>query len=112
MQLYFIGWGCVTLDADHCLKVFRPDQWPPTSDSPMFYSNDRVMELFLAARNTADDAKRLEAYKEVVGMVWDDAPAIWLYIQPNTHAKRKEAHEVYIRSDETIWLREAWIEAD
>lgn len=112
LQLYFIGWGCVTLDADHCLKPFRPDQWPPASTSPMFYSNDRVLELFWAARNTTDEAERLENYKEIIEILWEDAPIIWLYVQPNTHAKRKEAQGVYIRSDETIWLRDAWIKGD
>lgn len=110
LQLYFIGWGCVTLDADHCLKVFRPDQWPPVSDSPLFYSNDRMMELFLAARNTTDEAKRLEYYNEINKILWEDAPVIWLYVEPNIHAKRKGAHEVYVRSDETIWLHDAWLE--
>jgi peptide/nickel transport system substrate-binding protein len=110
LQLHFLGFGCVTLDADHGLKVFRPDQWPPVSDSPVFYSNDRVMELFLAARSTTDEVKRLECYAEINRILWEDAPAIWLYVEPNIHAKRKEVHGVYIRSDETIWLHDAWIE--
>jgi len=110
LQLYFIGWGCVTLDADHALKPFRPDQWPPKSTSPMFYSNDRVLELFWEARSTTDEVKRLACYKEINEILWEEAPIIWLYVQPNIHAKRKEVHEVYVRSDETIWLRNAWIE--
>jgi ABC-type transport system substrate-binding protein len=110
LQLYFLAWGCVTLDADHGLKIFRPDLWPPKSTSPNFYSNDRMLELFTAARGVANNEDRLTYYEEVMEMVWDDAPVLWLYIQPNTHAKRNEARGVYVRSDETIWLREAWLE--
>lgn len=110
LQLYFLAWGCVTLDADHGLKIFRPDLWPPKSTSPQFYSNDRLLELFMAARSVANNEDRLTYYEEIMAMVWDDAPVIWLYIQPNTHAKRKEVHRLYVRSDETIWLREAWLE--
>ena len=110
MQLYFIAWGCVTLDADHGLKIYRPDQWPPKGDTTMFYSNDRVMELYNIGRNTADDSKRLAAYQELSQLVWEDAPALWLYIEPNTHAARKELHGFHVRSDETVWLRDAWLE--
>jgi len=110
LQLYFLAWGCVTLDCDHCLKPFRPDQWPPKSSEPLFYSNDRVLELFWAARNTADETKRLESYEEMIEILWEEAPWIWLYVQPNTHAAWKKVHGVQVRSDETIWLREAWME--
>jgi len=110
LQLYFLAWGCVTLDADHGFKLYRPDLWPPKSTSPIFYSNDCMLELFNAARAVTDNEDRLMYYEVINKMVWDDAPVIWLYIQPNTHAKREEAHGVYVRSDETIWLREAWLE--
>ncbi len=110
LQLYFLAWGCVTLDCDHCLKPFRPDQWPPKSSEPLFYSNDRVLELFWAARDTTDETTRLDSYKEIIETLWEEAPWIWLYVQPNTHAARAEVHDVHVRSDETIWLREAWIE--
>jgi ABC-type transport system substrate-binding protein len=109
LQLFFIAWGCVTLDADHGLKVFRPDQWPPTSDSPLFYTSEGVMDLFDQARSTAVDEERLTAYEQLTALLWDDAPVIWLYIQPNTHAARVEVHGVQVRSDETIWLDGAWI---
>jgi hypothetical protein len=38
-----------------------------------------------------------------------DAPWIFLVVQPNTHAVRKRAQGVSVRSDETIWLHKAWI---
>jgi len=110
LQLSFFGWGCTTLDPDHCLRPYRPDMWPPIGTDPMYYSNDRFVELFWASRRTTDPNERLAYTKEIIEMVWEDAPAIFLYVQPNTHAKRSEVHEAYIRGDETIWLRDAWLE--
>lgn len=109
IQLYLLAFGNAPLDADHGLKPLRPDQFPPESDNPTFYDNPRFMPLHMQARSTTDTAKRQRLYKELIRMVWDDAPWIFLIVQPNIHAARKRAQGVYIRSDETIWLHKAWI---
>lgn len=110
IQLFLLAFGNAPLDADHGLKPLRPDQVPPEGDSPTFYDNPRFMPLFTQARSTTDAARRQRLYRQLISMVWDDAPWIFLIVQPNTHAVRKRASGVYIRSDETIWLDKAWID--
>ncbi len=64
-------------DLDSLRIVLGCDQWPPRRNSS-FYCNERVDELFQLGMFEADPAKRLEIYKELQEIVWDDAP--WIFI--------------------------------
>ncbi|MEM1619200.1 MAG: ABC transporter substrate-binding protein [Fervidicoccaceae archaeon] len=75
-DLYMVDWFPDYVD---------PDDWivPLFSTEGLNidgYSNPKVDELALLARQTADSAKRLELYRELQRIIVDDAPWVFLYV--------------------------------
>lgn len=109
-QLDFGGLGGVTLDADRSLNELTKVAWPPGGLEQMFYYNARFEEVFYAARATTDEKERIAYYKEAIQIVWEDAPRIFLYFEPQIYAARKTVRGVGVRHDETIWVKGASVE--
>ena len=109
-EIGFGGLGGVTLDADRSLNELTKAAWPPQGLEPTFYENARYDELYYEARATIDEEKRKALYKEAIQIAWEDAPRIFLYFEPQLYAARKTAHDVYVRHDETIWVKAARVE--
>lgn len=109
-QISYGGLGGVTLDSDRGLNEFTKAAWPPYGLEPMFYENARFDELHATARVTIDAEKRKALYKEAIQILWDEAPWVFLWFEPVTYAARKRAQGVYVRHDETIWLKGASVE--
>jgi peptide/nickel transport system substrate-binding protein len=109
VQMAFVGFGLPTLDADQAFHDLRSDCWPPLGLEPTFYSNATFDTLHEQGRSIVDPAKRLEIYKQIAQIIFEDAPWIFLYYEPPLHLARVEVQGVFIRHDETIWLDGAWI---
>ncbi len=56
-----------------------------------------------AARQIMDPAKRKALYKEAGAMLWDDAAAIWLYVEPFAIAYQSKYQGLDIRPNERIY---------
>jgi len=110
-QMTFLGAGVVQLDFDQTMTDFTKAFWYPKGGHPSFYDNPRFDELHRLGGRTTDIDKRKAYYKEAHEIFWEDAPCIFLYFEPQLYAARRRAKEVYVRHDETIWLKQAWIEA-
>lgn len=55
LEMYLLGWGCVTMDADYGLyPLFHSSQWVPTGPHRGFYRNPEVDALLDQARAVAD----------------------------------------------------------
>ncbi|HLS90589.1 MAG TPA: glutathione ABC transporter substrate-binding protein [Limnochordia bacterium] len=79
VQMALLGWGVATMDADYALyELFYSGNWAPSFNLG-FYKNERVDELLVAARSTADLARREELYAEAQRLIWEDAPWIFLH---------------------------------
>lgn len=88
-DLYMLGWGTVTLDADYGLySMFHSAQWPATGWNVSFYKNEQVDELLTAGRNTPDREERKRIYSEVIPLIWQDAPWIFLHDEMQINAER------------------------
>mgnify|MGYP001028471359 CR=1 FL=1 len=109
-QISFAGLGGVTLDADRSLNELTKAAWPPNGLEGMFYENAKFEELFFKARATADSEARKAYYKEAMQIVWEDAPRIFLYFEPQIYAARKTVQGVGVRHDETIWVKGATVQ--
>jgi peptide/nickel transport system substrate-binding protein len=109
-QMTFVGFGLPTLDADQAYEGFRSDSWPPLGLEPTFYKNEKFDALHQQGRSTTDPAKRQAIYKEAGQIIFDDAPWVFLYYEPQLHLARAEVKNVLIRHDETIWLFGVYIE--
>jgi ABC-type transport system substrate-binding protein len=109
-QMVYLGAGNVQLDFDQTMTDFIKAAWPPVGMTPSFYDNPKFDELHQKGASTTDSEKRKAYYKEAFQIMWDDAPNVFLWFEPAIYAARKTVHEAYVRHDETIWLKEAWID--
>ena len=79
-QMNLTGWSPSTGDADWALRpLFDGGSWPPTLYNIAFYKNPQVDSLIADALSTADQAKRTKDYFAASQLIWNDAPAIFLY---------------------------------
>ena len=77
--MIMLGWGTVTGDADYGLyPLFHTSQWVPAGSSRSFYSNAEVDRLLELARANPDPEVRLEAYREAMAIIMEEAP--WLFL--------------------------------
>ena len=72
------GFG-VSPDMDEFSRCFMSDAFWPAGQNAMKYVNPKVDELFLAGRQTVDEAARKTAYDEVQVILSDDLPWIPFY---------------------------------
>ncbi|MDQ7793692.1 MAG: ABC transporter substrate-binding protein [bacterium] len=107
-EMYFLGWGCVTLDGDIGFQSFTTAAFAPGMNT-MFYSNEEVDRLFLKGRQSVDPAERLAAYEPMQRLIMEDAPILFLYVEPQIHAVRANARGVEISVNEMIFLDKAWL---
>lgn len=78
-DMFILGWTTVTGDADYGLyPLFHSSQFGDAGNRT-FYKNDRVDELLVKGRASADPAERKAAYDEVQKLVNDEAPWVFLY---------------------------------
>jgi peptide/nickel transport system substrate-binding protein len=65
-------------DPDAALyPLFHSTKFPSTQVNPSYYINPEVDKLLDDGRTNTDPAARLEIYKKVEQMIYDDAPMIW-----------------------------------
>ncbi len=88
-DMFMLGWGTVTLDADYGLyALLHTRQWNPNGNNRGFYSNERVDELLDQARVETNPDRRAPMYHEAVQLIWEDAPWIFLYNAAQINAVR------------------------
>ncbi len=88
-DMFMLGWGTVTLDADYGLyALLHTRQWNPNGNNRGFYSNERVDEILDAARIETNPSVRRPLYAEAVELIWNDAPWIFLYNAAQINAVR------------------------
>ncbi len=83
LELYLIGWGAPYFDADFMtFMYFSSYVHPPRGLGATFYANKEFDKTTYMARSIVDKKKRLALYKKATQMLWDDAAAIWLHVEP------------------------------
>jgi len=110
-DMYMLGWGTVTLDADYGLyALFHSSQWPPVGNNVSYYANDEVDELLDKARVTPEIDLREEFYRQAIEILWEDAPWIFLHDEGQVNAVRANVHGLIHHPLENISAWDAWIE--
>ncbi|MDH4136825.1 MAG: ABC transporter substrate-binding protein [Anaerolineae bacterium] len=110
IQMFLIGWGLPTLDPDLGIQTYSKDAWAPGLNT-MFYSNPELDGLIAEQRATLDPAKRCEVVKSAQEIIMEDAPQIYLYYEPQIHAKRTEVKDFIISVTERVdQVHETWLE--
>jgi peptide/nickel transport system substrate-binding protein len=83
-QMYTLQWTAGSLaDPDILRRVFHSKQTPPAGFNRGRYSNPQVDALLDEATASTDEARRLEAFKEVQRLLYVDVPYISLWNKTN-----------------------------
>jgi len=110
-QIYMLGWGCVTLDADYGIfSLLHSTQIPPAGWGVSFYKNEKVDNLLQSARTTPDRPIREGLYAEAIKLIWDDAPWLYLHDEGQINAVRSNVKGLIHHPLENILAWDAYIE--
>ncbi|MDR7418773.1 MAG: glutathione ABC transporter substrate-binding protein [Armatimonadota bacterium] len=110
VQMYMLGWGTVTGDADYGLyALFHGSQWVPTGSNRSFYRNPQVDALLDRGRTTIDQAARNRIYAEAMKIIMEDAPWLFLHSESQVTGVRGAAQGVVVHPAERIEAHKAWL---
>jgi glutathione transport system substrate-binding protein len=103
-----VGASATTGDADLAITTsFVRASFPPASNNWSFYENDEVEELVAAGRATGDQAARATIYAEALGIIWQDAPWVFLYSPDSVAGRSASLSGVAYAPDNTVDARRA-----
>ncbi len=109
-DIYMIGWGTVTLDADYGLyALLHSDEWPPAMNLS-YYANEEVDALLEEARVTPDRDIRESLYHEAIEIIWNDAPWIFMYNEGQFNAQLSNVKGLIHHPLENLLAWDAYIE--
>lgn len=110
-QLYLLGWGTITLDADYGLfSLYHSSQWPPGPFNRGYYKNDRADVLLQQGREESDPAKRRAIYADAMRVIWDDAPWIYSHSESQITGIRKNVKGADVHVTERLILWKTWLD--
>jgi peptide/nickel transport system substrate-binding protein len=110
-QMYLLGWGTVTVDADYGLySLFHSSQWPPGPFNRGYYKSDAVDQLLDEARASANPVARQKRYAEAQRLMWDDAPWLFLHSESQITGMRQVVQGMNVHVTERVIAWNAWIE--
>jgi len=82
-QMAYLTYAWPTLDADGLLSLSQ-------SGNVYDYWNDKMFsDLVSEGRATVDPAKRMEAYRKATARMCEEAPVVFLFVQPVTYGASK-----------------------
>ncbi|MFN2364646.1 MAG: glutathione ABC transporter substrate-binding protein [Halarsenatibacteraceae bacterium] len=109
-DMYLLGWGTVTGDADYGLyALLHSGEWAPDGSNRSFYGNPEVDELLEAARIETDTEERKALYADAIEIIWDDAPWIFLHSISQINAVRSNVEGLVHHPRESILAHEAYL---
>ena len=109
-DMFMLGWGTMTLDADYGLyALFHSSQWPP-ANNVSYYSNPEVDALLDEARVTPDRTVREGLYQQIISKIWEDAPWVFLYNEGQVNAVLSNVKGLIHHPLENISAWEAYVE--
>jgi len=110
IEMFMLGWGTVTGDADYGLySLFHSSQWAPGGSGRFFYKNERVDSLLDQARAITDPTRRAATYKQAMELIMQDAPWLFLHSESQITGLRREVQGVLIHPTERVLAMNARI---
>ncbi|MCR4392677.1 MAG: glutathione ABC transporter substrate-binding protein [Candidatus Acetothermia bacterium] len=110
-DMFMLGWGCVTLDADYGLfPLFHTSEWAPVGSNRSFYSNPTVDSLLELGRVEPDPVSRKAIYASVLNVLWEDAGWLFLHYEGQINAQRTVAKGLVHHPREYILAHQAWLD--
>ncbi len=103
LQLFLLGWSPGSPDPHFYLyQRFHSTQFTPNGFNNFFYANAEVDKLLDEGVKVMDFNLRVEIYRNVSKLIWEDAPNIFLYIQYFVVAYRADLTGVKVYPYEMI----------
>ncbi len=110
VEMFMLGWGTVTGDADYGLfSLYHSSQWAPAGFNRFFYRNPEVDRLLDEARASTDPARRAATYKQAMELIWRDAPWLFLHSESQVTGLRREVQDLVVHPTERILAHTAWL---
>ena len=110
-DMFMLGWGCVTLDADYGLfPLFHTSEWAPKGSNRSFYSHPTVDALLEKARVTVNYEARKALYADLIAFLWQDAGWLFLHYEEQINAQRTTAKGLIHHPREYILAHKAWLD--
>ena len=110
IQMFMLGWGCVTVDADYGLfPLFHTTQWAPMSNRS-FYSNPTVDALLELGRVAPDPVSRKAIYARIQKILWNDAAWLFLHWEGQINAQGAVARGLIHHPLELVLAHRAWLD--
>ncbi|WP_316568601.1 glutathione ABC transporter substrate-binding protein [Neobacillus sp. YIM B06451] len=102
-DLWIGRWSPSTGEADWGLRPnFGSDRVPPNYNNSGFYQNKEVDQLLKKALQAPTEDGRQENYAKIQGIVYKEAPWIFLYVPENAVAKRNNVDNVTILPSDDV----------
>ncbi len=110
-DMFLLGWGCHTLDADYGLFApFHTSEWVPAGSNRSFYTNLAVDALLDQGRVTLDPVVRWAIYARALEVLWEDAGWLFLHYEGQLNAQRTVAKGLVHHPGEYILAHKAWLD--
>ena len=110
-QMFLLGWGCVTGDADYGVyPLLHSSQWPPVGWGVSYFKDERADALMDQARITPDPVQRKALYRDALAIIWEGAPWIFLHNELQINGVRANVRGLIHHPLETIFAWGARIE--
>jgi peptide/nickel transport system substrate-binding protein len=110
IQMYMLGWGTVTGDADYGLyALFHSSQFPPVGFNRGFYQNPQVDALLDRGRTTVDQAQRNKIYAEAMKLIVDDAAWLFLHSESQVTGVRNTVQGLIVHPSERVIANKTWL---
>lgn len=106
-DLNLYGWGPGTLEAEGGMYQILHGDRANVFGNNAGYNSEEFNTALVNARSLTTDEARLEAYAAVQQIVMDDAPWLFLHIQPVITAMASNVSGVYLLPSEQLILRTA-----
>jgi len=107
-----LTWGTFTGDAEYVMKSYIAcNAWPPTYWDYSHYCNEEVDALIAKGDEVPTVEERNEIYAQILDIIREDAPTIFLFNGLSTIATRSDVNGLYLDPAQTIWpVKYAWLD--
>ncbi len=110
-EMFMLGWGTVTGDADYGLyATLHSDEWVPYSSNRSYNRYPEFDALLDEARVQTEPEVREELYAQAISEVWEQAPWIFLHSEVQINIEREEVEGLVHHPREYISAIEAYLE--
>ncbi len=110
-ELFMLGWGTVTGDADYGLyALLHSDEWVPYGNNRAYADYPEVDERLDEARVSTDTEHREELYTEAIEEIWENAPWIFLHSEVQINAVNEDVSGLIHHPREQLRATEAYFE--